>query len=55
MGERNVQKLLPLASLSLIVIRAVDDGSAQADLTIRQLTAALPHTWARQEQRLLIG
>lgn len=55
MGERNVRKLLPLACLSPIVIRAIAEGSAPADLTIRQLTAALPHAWARQEQRLLIA
>jgi ParB-like chromosome segregation protein Spo0J len=55
MGERNVRKLLPLACLSPNVIRAIADGSAPADLTIRQLTAALPHAWARQEQRLLIA
>lgn len=55
MGERNVRKLLPLACLSPTVIRAIADGSAPADLNIRQLTAALPHAWNEQEQRLLVG
>ena len=54
MGERNIRKLLPLACLSPAVIRAMADGSAPADLTIRQLTSALPHDWAQQEQKLLI-
>jgi site-specific DNA recombinase len=55
MGERNVRKLLPLACLSPAIIRAIADGQAPADLTIRKLTAALPHGWSQQEQRLLIG
>ena len=55
MGERNIRKLLPLACLSPAVIRAIADGTAPADLTIRQLTGALPHDWALQEQKLLIG
>lgn len=55
MGERNVRKLLPLACLSPAIIRAIADGSAPADLTIRKLTAALPYSWFQQEQRLLIS
>ncbi|WP_439495822.1 recombinase family protein [Bosea sp. (in: a-proteobacteria)] len=55
MGERNVRKLLPLACLLPAVIRAIADGTAPAGLTVRRLTAALPHEWARQEQQLLIG
>lgn len=55
MGERNIRKLLPLACLSPAVIRVIADGLAPADLTIRQLTSALPHDWAQQEQKLLIG
>lgn len=53
MGERNVRKLLPLACLSPALIRAIADGAAPANLTISRLTAALPHDWADQEQRLL--
>lgn len=53
MGERNVRKLLPLACLSPRLVRAIADGTAPADLTISSLTAALPHGWAAQEQRLL--
>lgn len=55
MGERNVRKLLPLACLSPTIIRAIADGSASANLTISRLTAALPHGWIEQEQRLLAG
>ena len=53
MGERNVRKLLPLACLSPDLVRAIADGTAPADLTISNLTAALPHDWAAQEQRFL--
>jgi site-specific DNA recombinase len=55
MGERNVRKLLPLACVSPKVIQAIVDGHAPADLTIRTLTAALPHQWAAQYQRFLIA
>lgn len=55
MGERNVRKLLPLACLSPDVIRAIADGSAPADFTIRKLTAALPHDWTAQERQLLVA
>jgi len=55
MGERNVRKLLPLACLSPTIIRAIADGAAPANLTISRLTAALPHDWVEQEQRLLAG
>lgn len=55
MGERNVRKLLPLSCLSPTIIRAIADGAAPGNLTISRLTAALPHDWAGQEQRLLAG
>ena len=55
MGERNIRKLLPLACLSPVAISAIADGSVPADLTIRQLTRALPHDWAQQEQKRLMG
>ncbi len=55
MGERNVRKLLPLACLSPTIIRAIADGAAPANLTVSRLTAALPHDWVSQEQRLLSG
>ena len=55
MCERNVRKLLPLACLSPGIIRAIAEGTAPADLTIRSLTAALPLDWAVQEQRFLIA
>jgi site-specific DNA recombinase len=53
-GERNVRKLLPLANLSPVIIRAIADGTAPANLTISRLTSALPHDWASQEQRILV-
>ena len=37
------------------IIRAIAEGTAPADLTIRNLTAALPHDWAAQEQRFLVA
>ena len=55
MAERNVRKLLPLACLSPSIIRAIADGKAPTNLTISRLTAALPHNWVAQEQRLLAG
>ncbi len=54
-GERNVRKLLPLACLSPNVLRAIADGSAPANLTIRQLTAALPHDWLQQDRQFRIA
>jgi hypothetical protein len=51
--ERHVRRLLPLACLSPTIIRAIADGSAPAGLTINTLTAALPQSWATQEQRFL--
>lgn len=55
MGDRNIRKLLSLACPSPVVIRAIADDSAPAGLTIRQLTSALPHDWAQQEQKRLVG
>lgn len=53
-GERNIRKLQPLACLSPTIIRAIADGTAPANLTIRRLSAALPHDWAAQEHRILV-
>ena len=43
----------PLACLSRKLIKAIADGNAPADPTVTSLTAALPHDWATQEQRIL--
>ena len=53
MCDRNVRRLLPLACLSPNLVRAIADGTAPANLTVTNLTAALPHDWAAQERRFL--
>lgn len=50
LAERYVRRLAALAFLSPKVIRASIDETAPSDLTVTNLTQALPHSWAMQEQ-----
>lgn len=53
--QRHLRRLLPLACLSPRIVEAIAEGTAPANLTLSTLSSALPHDWAQQEQRLLIG
>ncbi|MGW9332857.1 hypothetical protein [Bosea sp. NPDC055594] len=55
LDQRHLRRLLPLACLSPHIVEAIANGTAPANLTLSALTSALPHDWASQEQRLLIG
>ena len=55
LDQRHLRRLLPLACLSPRIVEAIAHGSAPANLTLSTLTSALPHDWASQEQRFLIG
>lgn len=50
LAERYVRRLAALAFLSPKVIRAIIDETAPSDLTVTNLTQALTHSWAMQEQ-----
>ncbi|MCP4560329.1 MAG: recombinase family protein [Bosea sp.] len=52
---RHLRQLLPLACLSPRIVEAIANGTAPANLTLSALTSTLPHDWAEQEQRFLIG
>ena len=54
-AERHIRRLVPLAFLSPRIVRAIADGSAPGDLTVTNLTAALPHGWADQDRKFAIG
>jgi Resolvase, N terminal domain len=51
-AERYVRQLAPLAFVSPRIITAIMAGTAPAALTVTTLAAALPYSWAEQEQRL---
>jgi site-specific DNA recombinase len=48
-GERYVRQLATLAFVSPRIIAAIVDCTAPADLTVTDLTKALPYSWAEQE------
>ena len=52
-GERHVRFLAPLAFLSPLIIEAIADGRARADLTITTLVRSLPAEWTEQEASIL--
>ena len=52
-GERQVRFLAPLAFVSPVVVRAIADGRAPADLTITSLVRSLPLEWVAQETAVL--
>jgi site-specific DNA recombinase len=54
-GERHVRLLTPLAFVSPIIMAAIADGNAPADLTVTGLARAVPHSWAEQQRCLAAG
>src|ERR1700730_1974724 len=52
-GERHIRLLAPLAFLSPLIIAAIADGTAPADLTVTGLAKALPYSWAEQDRAIL--
>jgi site-specific DNA recombinase len=50
LGERHVRLLAPLAFVSPVVMAAVADGDAPADLTVTGLAKAVAHSWAKQQR-----
>jgi site-specific DNA recombinase len=52
LAERHVRFLAPLAYLSPLMIQAIAEGRAPADLTVTQLARNLPLSWAEQEEQL---
>jgi site-specific DNA recombinase len=51
-GERHIRNLATLAFVSPRIIAAIVDGSAPVELTVSNLTQALPYSWAEQEQNI---
>jgi len=49
LAPRYIRRLALLALLSPKIIRAIEEGTAPAGLTVTRLTQALPHSWAQQE------
>jgi hypothetical protein len=49
-GERHIRRLTPLAFLSPTLFSAIVDGASSGELTVSNLTEALPHSWAAQEE-----
>jgi site-specific DNA recombinase len=52
LAERHVRFLAPLAYLSPLIIQAIAEGRAPADLTVTRLARNLPLSWAKQEEQL---
>ena len=50
LGERHVRLLSPLAFVSPVVMAAIADGNAPADLTVTGLAKTVPHSWAEQQR-----
>jgi len=50
LGERHIRLLAPLAFVSPVIVAAITNGQAPADLTVTALARAVPHSWAEQEQ-----
>ena len=48
---RHIRRLIPLAFVSPLVVEAIANGSAPADLTVTLLTGALPLNWNEQEKK----
>jgi DNA invertase Pin-like site-specific DNA recombinase len=55
LGERHVRLLAPLAFVSPVIVVAITNGNAPADLTVTALAKALPHSWAEQERCFAAG
>jgi site-specific DNA recombinase len=50
-AERHIRHLAALAFVSPRIVTAIIDGTAPTGLTVTALAAALPFSWAAQEQR----